>query len=133
MHLDRLDRRPSSIQLLQDASAFAQMLAHAATAEDAVTSVTWLNHWSMLEIQAKAETLLLEFDFIGIDGQLLQRLVGEPLPPRTSADLVLPMVLLEKHLRVALLGSSSEKLNITSTRIETLLDESSHVVAARNG
>ncbi|MPQ99418.1 glycosyltransferase [Modestobacter sp. I12A-02628] len=78
--------------------------------------VTWLNHHSALE-SMRAGVPLAQFDHVGIDGTLLSRLVRAGRP-RTTADLVLPVLLGDlRDLRVALVGSSAAALAATSSRI----------------
>jgi exopolysaccharide biosynthesis WecB/TagA/CpsF family protein len=93
-------------------------------------TVTWLNHHSALR-SLRADVPLEEFDYLGLDGIFLCKLVGSSAP-RTSADLLLP-VLLERsrYLRIALIGSTAETLAAVSAKIET--EYGHRVVLARDG
>lgn len=92
-------------------------------------TATWLNHYSAIQ-SLRGGVRLHRFDHLGVDGILLCRLLGSPVP-RTSADLVLPLLL--EHpvpLRIALIGSTAETLEAVATKIEA----SGHrVVLRRDG
>lgn len=92
--------------------------------------VTWLNHYSAM--QSMEDGVPLEqFDCLGLDGILLCRLVDADVP-RTSADLVLPVVL--EHpgpLRIALIGSTAQTLAGVAAKIEA--DHGHQVVLVRDG
>jgi beta-1,4-glucosyltransferase len=53
--------------------------------------VTWLNHHSIHVALSEAEAALAEMDVCGVDGQFLKWLLRHPV--RTSADLVVPILL----------------------------------------
>jgi exopolysaccharide biosynthesis WecB/TagA/CpsF family protein len=92
-------------------------------------TVTWLNHYSATQ-SMNGRVPLRWFDHLGVDGILLCRLLGSPTP-RTSADLVLP--LLFEHpvpLRIALIGSTPETLQAVTTKIEA---RGHRVVLRRDG
>lgn len=74
-------------------------------------TITWLNHYSALRA-LQAGVALEEFDYLGLDGIFLCRLVGvEGAACRTSADLLLPRLLEQTDdLRIALIGSRHEAL-----------------------
>ena len=89
--------------------------------------LTWLNHYSALQA-LQAGVPLDEFDYLGLDGIFLSRIVRAEVA-RTSADLVLP-VLFERAsaLRIALIGSTAETLAAVAERIEA---EHGHRVVLR--
>jgi exopolysaccharide biosynthesis WecB/TagA/CpsF family protein len=92
--------------------------------------ITWLNHYSALRA-VRAGVPLDRFDYLGLDGILLCRLVGEDVP-RTSADLVLPALLERAEgLRIALIGSTDESLRAVAAKAESTYGH--EVVLARNG
>jgi exopolysaccharide biosynthesis WecB/TagA/CpsF family protein len=80
-------------------------------------TVTWLNHYSAMQ-SLHGGVPLHRFDYLGLDGILLCRLLASDTP-RTSADLVLPLML-EHHLplRIALIGSTPETLAAVAAKIE---------------
>jgi beta-1,4-glucosyltransferase len=53
--------------------------------------VAWLNHFSIRKALQEATSAVTQFDVCGIDGQLLKWLLRHPV--RTSADLVVPLLL----------------------------------------
>lgn len=79
--------------------------------------MTWLNHYTIQQI-SPAE--LESFDFIGIDGTLLQlalRIKGHAVS-RTSADLFLPIWLdKSKNERIALIGGSPAVSSLATKKI----------------
>lgn len=94
--------------------------------------VTWLNHVSVQQaVQGAVD--LAAFDLIGIDGFFLRRIVS-PDAPRTSADLVLPLVLarLGEGAKVALVGGLPERLEAARETVEGL-PSSPSVVYLRDG
>jgi exopolysaccharide biosynthesis WecB/TagA/CpsF family protein len=92
--------------------------------------ITWLNHYSALQA-ARAGVPLDRFDYLGLDGILLCRLVGEEVE-RTSADLVLPALLEQTQgLRIALIGSTDEALRAVAAKVQA--GGGHQVVLARNG
>jgi exopolysaccharide biosynthesis WecB/TagA/CpsF family protein len=104
---------------------------------DTITSgaggtITWLNHFSA-QVAMEAGVPLDEFDYLGLDGLLLCRLLGvDGSACRTSADLVLPRVLERAaRVRIALIGSTAETLQAVAAKIEA---EYGHdVVLVRDG
>jgi len=71
-----------------------------------VRTYTWLNHFSCLLSMSK-EIVIEDFDFVGVDGQLLAsivRLEGKT----TAADRVLPLTLV-RPMKVILVGGTPEK------------------------
>jgi beta-1,4-glucosyltransferase len=93
-------------------------------------SVTWLNHHSARG--ALDEPATNRVDIVGIDGKLLQFLVGGE--HRTSADLVVPALLPRlTDGRVVIIGGSAETLAPRRSAVEELLPPSSHVVLALDG
>ena len=92
--------------------------------------VTWLNHYTALQ-SVQAGTPIEQFDYLGLDGILLCRLVRSGAA-RTSADLVLPLLLeAAAPLRVALVGSTPETLAQVAAKIEAEYGHS--VVLVRDG
>jgi exopolysaccharide biosynthesis WecB/TagA/CpsF family protein len=80
-------------------------------------TVTWLNHYTAMQ-SLRGGVELDRFDYVGVDGILLCHLL-KSCPPRTSADLVLPLLL--EHpvpLRIALIGSTAETVRAVATKIE---------------
>jgi exopolysaccharide biosynthesis WecB/TagA/CpsF family protein len=96
------------------------------------TTVTWLNHVSAMTGVA-ANVDYSGFDYVGIDGVLLRSLLDKD-GPRTSADLVLPLLLdkAASGLRVALIGSTSHALE-RSAAVIGRRSASPIVVYRRNG
>src|SRR4051812_38608767 len=96
----------------------AQMLA--ANLEHGVGgTLTWLNHYSAL-CAREAGVPLHEFDYLGLDGILLCRLVKTDCA-RTSADLLLPALFgRTEKLRIALIGATAETLEKVKDKIESL-------------
>lgn len=95
-------------------------------------TITWLNHYSAM-VAMKAGVPLDRFDYLGLDGILLCRLLRvDATDHRTSADLVLPR-LLERapRLRVALVGSTPEKLRLVADKIAS--DYGHEIVLLRDG
>ncbi|WP_216870714.1 WecB/TagA/CpsF family glycosyltransferase [Modestobacter excelsi] len=82
--------------------------------------VTWYNHASVLR-SIDADVDVSRFDHVGIDGFFL-RWLAAPGAPRTSADLVLPVLLgsLPPGARVALIGSRAENLAAAKETLEAL-------------
>ncbi|MGY1820428.1 WecB/TagA/CpsF family glycosyltransferase [Geodermatophilus sp. SYSU D00079] len=92
--------------------------------------LTWLNHYSALQA-LHAGVPLDEFDYLGLDGVFLSRIVRAEVP-RTSADLLLPVVLARcAPLRIALVGSTPETLAAVVARIES--EYRHRVVLTRDG
>lgn len=93
--------------------------------------VTWLNHHSAL-LALRAGVPLDEFDYLGLDGIFLCRLVQSAVP-RTSADLLLPVLLggQAPGLRIALIGSTAETLRTVADKVSA--DYGHDVVLVRDG
>lgn len=91
---------------------------------------TWLNHYSAVKHMSRTSpSNLSEFDYVGIDGQLLRRIVGSG--PRTSADLVIPRILeIVPNMRIAIIGAQRSALlaaartlaAINGARVVALMD-----------
>lgn len=93
-------------------------------------TLTWLNHYSALRAR-EAGVPLHEFDYLGVDGILLCRLVKTDCA-RTSADLLLPALLeRSQQLRIALIGSTSGTLLNVREKIES--NYGHQVVLMRDG
>jgi exopolysaccharide biosynthesis WecB/TagA/CpsF family protein len=102
----------------------------AGLSEDTGRVVTWLNHYTAMQSMQDGVPLD-QFDCLGLDGILLRHLVDADVP-RTSADLVLPVVL--EHptpLRIALIGSTAETLAGVAAKIEA--KHGHDVVLVRDG
>jgi exopolysaccharide biosynthesis WecB/TagA/CpsF family protein len=81
--------------------------------------VTWLNHHSAL-LALRAGIPLGEFDYLGLDGIFLCRLL-ESAVPRTSADLLLPVLLEQtRGLRIAFIGSTTETLRMVADKASAM-------------
>ena len=94
-------------------------------------SVTWLNHFSAPHA-IDAETQLSVFDVVGIDGKLLQLILGGRC--RTSADLVIPALLPQlRGARVALVGGSPAMLRERTAAVAECLSDDSEVVLSYDG
>jgi exopolysaccharide biosynthesis WecB/TagA/CpsF family protein len=79
-------------------------------------TVTWLNHYSALQ-SLRAGVPIDQFDYLGLDGILLCRLVRSGTS-RTSADLLLPALLEQTGgLRIALIGSTAETLRTVAAKV----------------
>ncbi len=98
-----------------------------------VITVTWLNHWSVQQLINHGVTLE-EFDMIGIDGLLMRRWLT-PAVERTSADLLLPVVLGSwRDLRVMIVGGRPETLPSAIESICGMMKgENGRLVAATPG
>lgn len=95
--------------------------------------VTWLNHYSAL-MSMEAGAQLRGFDFVGVDGALLSRLVTPNGLPRTSADLVLPRLLPQlEGARIALVGGTDDSLAEAASALERMVGRGTEVVLQRNG
>ena len=91
---------------------------------------TWFNHHSALQ-SMQAAVPVQDFDLLGIDGKFLGSLLHGHVP-RTSADLVLPLLLDEAgSLRIALIGSTDDVLEGVAARVEA--DGRHTVVIKKNG
>lgn len=95
-------------------------------------TITWLNHYTAL-VAMRAGVPLRRFSYLGVDGTLLCRLLRMKTSAcRTSADLVLPRVLEQSSgLRVALVGSTPETLQLVADKIATRYGHD--VVLTRDG
>ncbi len=82
-------------------------------------AITWLNHFSAM-VAMRAGVPLQDFDYLGLDGVFLCRLLGlDSAACRTSADLVLPRLLeRSRPLRIALVGATPETLVVVADKIE---------------
>jgi exopolysaccharide biosynthesis WecB/TagA/CpsF family protein len=113
------------------AVALASWLADGFAKGD-LRSATWLNHSSALHVLESQAGPLRSMDFIGIDGLLLRRILGEP--HRTSADLVLPLLFpLLRSARIALIGGTEETNSAAASTLAEFLDDSSSIVLRKNG
>ncbi|TXR56313.1 WecB/TagA/CpsF family glycosyltransferase [Quadrisphaera setariae] len=85
---------------------------------DAPRTVTWFNHHT-LQVTMDAGTELSKFDYIGLDGSFLRRLIA-PNMARTSADLMLPKILdqMGPGCRIGLIGSTSQQLEAAAEIIK---------------
>jgi UDP-N-acetyl-D-mannosaminuronic acid transferase (WecB/TagA/CpsF family) len=84
----------------ENAWALCRAIYEAAKSE--CTTVTWLNHYTAKQSLALPE--LEEVQYVGIDGLLLRSLIGGSIP-RTSADVLLPVLLANSDIAsVVLLG-----------------------------
>jgi exopolysaccharide biosynthesis WecB/TagA/CpsF family protein len=80
-------------------------------------TVTWLNHFTAQHAEAAT---LRHIDAIGIDGTLLQLLLGRNAPARTSADLLLPVLLARDataDARIALIGGRPGRAAAAASRL----------------
>ncbi len=82
---DRIDPTPT------DFVGALVALERNSAAIGAPVRVTWLNHHSIGIVLAEAAPLLAELDVCGVDGQFLKLILRHPV--RTSADLVVPLLL----------------------------------------
>ena len=95
-------------------------------------SVTWLNHFSAPHAIDRAGEDLSAFDVVGVDGKLLQLLLGGH--SRTSADLNIPALLPRlTGARVALVGGPPETATERGAKVAELLGPESTVVLSRDG
>ncbi|WP_374760949.1 WecB/TagA/CpsF family glycosyltransferase [Agromyces indicus] len=75
-----------------------------------------------------------QFASVGIDGTLLRLIVGRPFPPRTSADLVLPILLARTPwLRVGLVGGTPEANARARVAIAGMVSDGSEVCYSIDG
>jgi beta-1,4-glucosyltransferase len=95
-------------------------------------SVTWLNHFSAPHAIDRAAEELSFFDVIGIDGKLLQIILGGH--SRTSADLVVPELLSRlPHARVAIVGGPMDTEAERAAAVSAILQSDSEVVLSCDG
>lgn len=94
------------------------------------TTVTWLNHHTAQLVRPGD---LAAFDLVGVDGQLLRWLIRDTAG-RTSADLVLPLLLPRLHgARVALVGGVQAFVLPRAAVVGALLCPNSSLIANLNG
>lgn len=80
-------------------------------------TVTWLNHFTAQRADADA---LRRIRAIGVDGTLLQLLLGRGAPARTSADLLLPALLTRAEAadaRLAIVGGKDGRADAAAARL----------------
>lgn len=82
--------------------------------------VAWLNHYSIRLAVSEAAEALAEMDVCGVDGQLLKWLLRHPV--RTSADLVVPVLLrcderISTVLAIGGAGNRAEALTESFSRL----------------
>jgi exopolysaccharide biosynthesis WecB/TagA/CpsF family protein len=95
-------------------------------------SVTWLNHFSAPRAIDRAAGELSDFDVIGIDGKLLQIILGGH--SRTSADLVVPALLTRlSRARVAIVGGPMDCEGERASAVSAFLQSDSEVVLSCDG
>ncbi|WP_448621573.1 WecB/TagA/CpsF family glycosyltransferase [Geodermatophilus sp. URMC 65] len=122
----RVKARPE-IQLSQ------VLLAKYSEGRGPASVVTWFNHHTAIESLFRAKVALSAFTHIGIDGTLLELLLGRDVG-RTSADLVLPNLLPRlQNARIALIGGNARDLHDRSAAVMRLLRSGSRVVLAIDG
>lgn len=78
------------------------------TSQSGIITVTWLNHFSALKA-IKCNISYSEFDFVGIDGWFLKRLLGLKIE-NTSADRLLPKILNGHKGEIALIGGAENTI-----------------------
>lgn len=114
--------RSKTSRILDEAEWAANFAAHLVEMHKSGVgaSVTWYNHASV-QRAAKAALNVAGFDYIGVDGVFLRWMLA-PTLPRTSADLVLPLLLSSfRHGgRVALVGSVRVNLEAATRIVESL-------------
>jgi exopolysaccharide biosynthesis WecB/TagA/CpsF family protein len=93
-------------------------------------TMTWFNHYSALQA-VRAGVPVHQFDYLALDGLFLCHLL-RVTGCRTSADLVLPLVLERtRNLRIALIGSTAETLRLVADKIHA--EYGHRVVLMRDG
>ncbi|MDQ6838974.1 MAG: WecB/TagA/CpsF family glycosyltransferase [Actinomycetota bacterium] len=120
---------------MNEASArFAKCLAHD-WSSGRVTVGTWINHHGALQHLAAGTRTLGQVDYVGVDGLLLMRLLGRGSHERTSADLVLPVLLPQLvGARIALVGSDRPSLDRAASVVaDDLLAPGATIVDVRDG
>ncbi len=96
------------------------------------TSITWLNHFTAQRCD-QAGIAVRDLTLIGVDGNGLRWLLSGA-PPRTSADLVLPLVLPRlTGARIALLGGTPDALQARVDKVTATLPPGASVVGAIDG
>jgi len=112
----------------------AEHLARVHETGRTVASISWVNHHSVLRVLRSSPELVTQLTYLGVDGLLLRRLLGHRLVPRTSADLVLPVLLAElKAPRVAVVGGHPDGVGSVRRAVAALLPEGGQVVSVRDG
>lgn len=100
-----------------DAEAFVQELI-TRYHKGVRTRATWLNHYSW-QRDFEAGLNLQDIDMVGIDGQLLGWILGRSPSTRSSADVVIPLLLDRiEGGTLAILGSTTNSLLETVKAIE---------------
>jgi len=122
------------VQVNEASACFARRLADDWSG-GGVTCATWLNHHGALEHLATGAGALGSFTYVGVDGLLLMRLLGRASHERTSADLVLPLLLpLLSGARIALVGSDRRSLDRAAEVVANdLLAPGAALVDVRDG
>jgi len=110
-----LKKKPLEKNLYRDKTIFDHQ---AKPLEHRPVLVTWVNHYSILQI-IDAKVPLTEFDYIGIDGIFLKRILGSK-QKRTSADLSLATLLADNSSRVVLIGGLPNNVLPLKSRMKTL-------------
>lgn len=84
---------------------------------DTTIKVTWLNHYSAMRALENG-VRLNDFDYIGIDGNLLRLILGRDIP-RTSADLLLPLLFNSLgRFRLGVIGSKRHNLDVACEKLK---------------
>lgn len=95
-----------------------------------ILSVTWANHYSAI-VNISVKNTYSDFNLIGIDGLYLKYLI-KSRKPRSSADLVLPVIFKSRQVRVILVGASKDKQQPILMEFKSRFPNSS-VVKQMNG
>lgn len=105
-------------QLVAGLVAMQQRLAD----EAAPVRVTWVNHFSVRGAIADAEDVMRAVEVCGVDGLLLKWILGHP--QRTSADLVVPLLLRadQSIKRVLAIGGCGDRSTPLSEAMGALAD-----------
>ncbi len=104
---------------LRDSLALVDALAERYRGRER-TTVTWLNHFSAQRVD---RSLLEQFDYVGVDGIFLRRLVGGRA--RSSADMVVPLLLsrLQGARILAIGGTEQAPGSARELRFEQAMDQ----------
>lgn len=103
------------------------------TKRSAPLTLTWLNHYTAQTGLASGLDYS-QFNLIGVDGLLLRGLLADNGLPRTSADVVLPLVLAQDAgLRIGIIGSTSDGLQSALSALDSTLHPSNSIAYARHG
>lgn len=95
-------------------------------------SVSWINHHSLVQLLQDDDSMLDRLDLLGVDGTLLARLAKVPV--RTSADLVLPLLLPQlQDARVVLVGGRPGHAARSAAVVASLLAPGARVIDVRDG